>query len=75
MESKRHKEAYELFLDSGCSTDFIVDCILFCERLKGYSVELKEDEAEVQEVVREPVQETEIDCEVPDELLEFMDSF
>lgn len=75
MESNRHREAYELFFDSGCSTDFIVDCILFCERLKGYSVELKEEQTEVQETVQEPVEESEFDCEVPDELLDFMDSF
>lgn len=77
MESKRHREAYELFLDSGCSTDFIVDCILFCERLKGCSVEFREvkEETEVQGTVQEPVQESDYDCEVPDELLDFMDSF
>ena len=77
MESKRHREAYNLFLDSGCSTDFIVDCILFCERLKGISVDFKEDrgKAEVQETVQETVQESAYDNEVPDELLDFMDSF
>ena len=77
MESKRHKEAYELFLDSGCSTDFIVDCILFCERLKGISVDFKEvkEEPEVQETVQDPVQKSDYDSEVPDELLDFMDSF
>ena len=77
MESKRHREAYELFVDSGCSTDFIVDCILFCERLKGFSADFKEEreKTEVQETVQEPIKESDYDCEVPDELLDFMDSF